>query len=1471
MATKTDDPTKRYSDSDLDPSRSAFDEIVNQPDMQAFGDQTEAFARDQEAKKLKRAEARADRTQETEGQSIKEAESKPSDNGLYNPDDKKPTRVSGTTNRKTNIKAAVAIVTIVVAFLSFGMLLPLKIPGIMQMIADEAGQRVEQITEKRAKLMIGRYMLNKALPNRFVITGEGAVASLMASMRTARFEKKLEAKGITFDGSGDGVKIRINGELLEGGRTLKSDVEIIRALDGKPASRKIINDIVKEEIPSWRWMKRAKFAKWLRLKYNIPRYGLENSNNPDEEERIKEMQENRLRPEYNALASDIGSATECIMGTDCDVDTQGDGRPSDMPTSGDSSSIGNDAEEAIDETIDASTEAGQGVQKTLIKTVIDKLATKAIPIVGWIDLVATIDHIAWDAVENDYFGKVAAYYRAQQYARHYGVWSGYGSQIQLGAMDPEFIRILAEQTEGIEEAQAFNYIQGDASKGEPVDKINSNSTSSFGKDLQEINSALGGDGMGREVVHHILNAYYETIGGGGLLGWVSSKLGDFFAAVSKWIAPEFFEEWFGKLVQKIGEKLFEIMGLDFDPLIKGADWMNAAHGGATWTYNDYCKNEMGCRKLTPEQTALQNSAIAAERAQYTQEKGLAYALFSTETSHSLLSQMAIAAPTNISSATTKLGKFVANIPATALSIFTKKTSASAYVDIHGVDPYGALSDELNAPIDQTAIEGGDCGESFDGEELNLCQTDTVVAEAMICEFKPDEGECAENALDSSSLAEIEFTVGSYNQKRALSESEHMKAVNNIVNRGMDVVGTQETSEPKFSRYKRALADKNYGAFPEHMGPNQTCAGAQAIFYNKSKFTFVKGEWFDAPRYPDPAVNCGSGEKTTPGHNNGDARLPSVWTHIPIVWLQETTTGREIIVMNTHNVANVAGAAGTRPSYSRLVANKIYIEQIERLQAENPGTPIVFTGDFNEGTGVRDSRNVTWQGDVNNLLFCMFAKNNLMYSAGGPNMKCGGYGIGGVDYIYVTPEVVVESFHELSRAEAASDHPAIYAKLKVPGTGVGTLKIASFNILHVGDSDFEKQWRTRLPTSINLLKENGIAVAGLQEVRPQQHKLLKSESYSTDTYDIFPQVSEGRGFTPNPVIWNKSMFKLVKGRTLPIEYDNGHNINHGVLVKLEDSSGNQFYVLNTHDPANVRPPEDDTVNEKSRLDNANFYVNTLSNLNNEGLPLFLTGDFNNGYTMGGNQQPYENKASNLTYCVVSRSGFMKNVWDIFENKQFECPRSKVPGNPPAPIDHIYAGNVDGVKKAWTAPDRSNGSDHPTMMAEVDMPWVVEGNGDQSSTGWVWPLRSNINNGPCYGGTSGHAGMDMNSSTTDNPVLAMHTGTVETVGTDSLAGNYVTIKASVKFRGKPVYYSYEHLKTGSIPSGIKRNARVNSGQKIGIAGTSGRVSLGSSKAHLHIVTATTNTLGAYGRLGTTFNPMDILGGVKPVPGGYRCDPT
>ena len=158
MPTKPNNPGSRYSDEELNPSQSdynkEFNDIVAQPDMQALGDQGDAVARD-----LSKKERSIENHQAGDKPDISGSERSPKD-GFY----ERMGLGSSTTSakgfgRKNRRKIGAALggggLAGAVVGLIF-MLLPIKIPAIMSMITNEAGQRLEQVVEHRATMIVAR-------------------------------------------------------------------------------------------------------------------------------------------------------------------------------------------------------------------------------------------------------------------------------------------------------------------------------------------------------------------------------------------------------------------------------------------------------------------------------------------------------------------------------------------------------------------------------------------------------------------------------------------------------------------------------------------------------------------------------------------------------------------------------------------------------------------------------------------------------------------------------------------------------------------------------------------------------------------------------------------------------------------------------------------------------------------------------------------------------------------------------------------------------------------------------------------------------------------------------------------------------------------------------------------------------------------------------------------------------------------
>jgi endonuclease/exonuclease/phosphatase family metal-dependent hydrolase len=471
----------------------------------------------------------------------------------------------------------------------------------------------------------------------------------------------------------------------------------------------------------------------------------------------------------------------------------------------------------------------------------------------------------------------------------------------------------------------------------------------------------------------------------------------------------------------------------------------------------------------------------------------------------------------------------------------------------------------------------------------------------------------------------------------------------------------------------------------------------------------------------------------------------------------------------------------------------------------------------------------------------------------------------------------------SDQDAAPEHVGIELG---PGTD---LRIASFNIRK---SSKDSDWENRLRRSTKVLLENHVDVAGLQELKSDQHKLFLHDNFGGARYDMYPATFKGKSqdyVSENSIIWDQERFSLVEGTELPFRFYAG-DIRKYPQVKLQDKvTGQQFYVLNTHDPAGP-------ATEKARYENAKSYQEHLKTLSGEGLPVFFTGDFNSGYkNRTHNNTTYLNDRENLTYCVLTSGESQQVVWDAYDaaaNRSGQCPSE---GNANS-VDHVYVSKSVQVSKYFKIRRgfTHNGSDvHDTIIADATLPGrssklessVVTRAGDKvdvdtvdvrkivsvlrltvsdvalaaGSGKWSFPLKKgtyhyNSNSyGPGMSGHSFHNGTDFGTSGATPSLYAMHDGEVVRMGWGGAWGNYYVVETGVPVpgvSGATYKYLYSHL--SKYASGIRLGDKVTEGQYLGNVGDTGN----SSGEHLHLTICTD-------MICTMGSSVGSRGSVDPIP--------
>jgi exonuclease III len=280
-----------------------------------------------------------------------------------------------------------------------------------------------------------------------------------------------------------------------------------------------------------------------------------------------------------------------------------------------------------------------------------------------------------------------------------------------------------------------------------------------------------------------------------------------------------------------------------------------------------------------------------------------------------------------------------------------------------------------------------------------------------------------------------------------------------------------------------------------------------------------------------------------------------------------------------------------------------------------------------------------------------------------------------------------------------------------------IRIASFNVLganHTGS------YTARADKSLAVITSKHLDIVGMQEFQGVQRTYFMKR---LTNYSVFPKmgVKDTHHSTENSIIWDNTRFTQVgEGGSQPnLHYfctaDNPDTPSelYAPYVKLEDKvTHQQFYVLNTHDPANSDNNHCPTeVTRHVRYLNALEHEKFVKKLQGEGLPVYYTGDFNSSYEMKSaskaaahpNGTPYQDKAENLTYCVLTKkgNGVMDDAYDVFSKRAVTCDNNNPPGSGGG-IDHVYTTEPVTVSAYDHVDSGVNGSDHPTMIFDTQIP-------------------------------------------------------------------------------------------------------------------------------------------------------------------------
>lgn len=621
----------------------------------------------------------------------------------------------------------------------FAFMLNFKLPGIMDGVVDFTGGRIERVIERRAEKIIMQYAIrgsHASVANGTAIVTGNPIGDLFANLRTAKFEEELlRDYGIKIEPTSDKrVKLVHDGRDMGSFRNFEDLERFLNRDDLNTREiRQAFKLLAKNKHDSWwRYFLRAKFVNWLRLKYNIQRFGVREPQEGEKpEEHRQAVQEDHIQASADVSLQNMTDFVGCATSGECDnMGKLGGAQQLANETSAATKTSAKELAQKI-----VSGEATETLTKALVTKLVGASAAGLIPYVGQIDLAARIIHLAGEESKNNILQKKRALYIGTASAVLAAAYAGYADQIKAGDMPPEIVGDFANRFNGMEESASYDVMQGGEGKGvrlEESEKINENVSQNtfaqFGKDMFNTVGWLGRAPLELWYisVSQLLDLFGEVVGDA--TSWVISKVPGAQALMNQMIGQMGF----------IFEGLMKLVGMHIDPLAVGAKLHLYVTQGFTEMFNEHAKS-LGMRLLSPLQISQIDQQIALEREQELSQMPMAERLFDLSNSRSLASALLQGMPSiDTKSPLTSMAmagaKLVGKAPANFANITTPRAHAQAtgYVDLFGKDIYGGTDADLAAPLSpQGTMTTQECPEN-NPNSFNHCRVDRALVEAMNC-------------------------------------------------------------------------------------------------------------------------------------------------------------------------------------------------------------------------------------------------------------------------------------------------------------------------------------------------------------------------------------------------------------------------------------------------------------------------------------------------------------------------------------------------------------------------------------------------------------------------------------------------------------------------------------------------------------------------------------------------------------------
>ncbi len=733
----------------------------------------------------------------------------------YNPNSKKKTgamrSIKGMATKRAKMAIAAVAVSVILSVGAFFALLPVKLVHVAENLQERFLSMGQSAVEERSERLMGRYLRKHVLPNvkngtckstvdrncvSRNIGGNNPASKLFNAWRESNFESKLATEyGVEFYKDGGGVGLRTKAipdgvnidDFVDGN---SDDLFESKNLRGRNNVRNSYRDAVQDKSRLKHSWNRFKVGTLLEKKYGLKRCVFA----CDSRDNFADWKDNKKRAFKMALIyrvvepnSEAYSAIiECLISNKC-AERDSDGKTG-VPI--DETTIAEDnvdnitrkltqkfGKETAEEIIDVADEIlKKGVMAHIIEKLVGKMfgraagtatatvASKAVPVVGWIDLAVTLFKLAQNGKEIIAAARFAII--ASTAVPTFYLLLSHANEIKSGRVDPEVVESAMASLnppetdeQGAEISPLFNEIMG--GEAPAVSFFNQRAYAADGSSTSTPQNEIMKCSDGREISASrlvceeeslgISNSFFDRMddfmGGFGIVdvfvnAWETyvRPIYNLLDGVTGWIMQRLNLEQHGVLMSipfvsnimarfadfiiGLFKILFNIPEVD---KMSGAQFINTVGAGAAVTGVQSGAYGIGASSLSKAQVVAIADKQYEQKPYAVRQKSLFARLASRSEGKSLISQVALVMPGN----TRGLQKSAVNLALNPIRSYSltlasaTSTNAVANGSVYGTQTYNAFTAYDMKP---TGVPLGDSVLDADPEDESLFSEEACKAE-----------------------------------------------------------------------------------------------------------------------------------------------------------------------------------------------------------------------------------------------------------------------------------------------------------------------------------------------------------------------------------------------------------------------------------------------------------------------------------------------------------------------------------------------------------------------------------------------------------------------------------------------------------------------------------------------------------------------------------------------------------------------